>query len=185
MKKINIQKLERYSLSDSDIRRTLKPNKVNIIEYENLPKYSHIDDLFKGSNVNYCVLFIPENEKENSGHWTCIIKHKNGQYEYFDSYKDYPPDSEMKWLSKQLKNELHFDRPFLHDLFVHSGVSHITVNHYPFQSQKRGINTCGDHACSRLLHSDLTLEQYWNTIKKSKLSPDVYVTQFIHKLLGK
>ena len=185
MNRKNIKSLEKYSLSDSDIKKALKPNKVNIVEYEKLPKYTHIDDLFAGSDVNYCVLFIPENKKENDGHWTCIIKHPNGEYEYFDSYKEYPPDAEMKWLSKQLKDDLHLNKPFLHDLLVASGVNHVTVNHHPFQSQKQGVNTCGDHTCCRLLHHDLPLEQYWNTIKKSKLNPDVYVTEFIHKILGK
>lgn len=181
----SVQKLERYSLSDTDIKKVLRPNKVNIIEYENLPSYNHIDDLFAGSDVPYCVLFIPEDSKMDRGHWTCIIRHKNGNYEYFDSYKNYPPDSEMKWLSKQLKNELHLNRPFLHDLFVNSGVKHVIVNHYPFQSFKPDINTCGDQVCCRLLHHDLSLNQYWNLIKKSKMKPDEYVTLFIHKILGK
>lgn len=185
MKKLNLQKLEKYSLSDTDIKKALKPNKVNIIQYENLPKYSHIDDLFKGSSVNYCVLFIPENISEDSGHWTCIIKHKNGEYEYFDSYKDYPPDKEMKWLSKQLKKELHFNRPFLHDLLLASKVNHVIVNHYPFQSQKEGENTCGRHTITRLLHSNLTLDEYWNIIKRSKLNPDDFVTQYTYKIIGK
>lgn len=185
MKKINIKKLERYSLSDTDIRKALKPNKINIIEYENLPKYTNINDLFKGSNKKYCVLFIPENEQENSGHWTCIIKHKNGEFEYFDSYKDYPPDSEMKWLSKQLKKELHFDRPFLHDLFLRSEINNVIVNHYPFQSQKNGMNDCGRHTISRLLHNDMTIGQYWNLIKKSGLDADTFVTQYTYNLIGK
>lgn len=185
MNKDLLKKIEAYSLSDTDIKKGLKPLKVSIIEYQHLPKYKHIDELFKKSSGNFCVLFIPENEQENNGHWTCIMKHKNGDYEYFDSYRNMAPDSEMKWLSKQLKNDLHFNKPFLHDLFLDSGIKSVIFNHYPFQSYKQGINSCGRHTVSRLLHKDLNLNDYWKLIKKSGLNPDEYVSEFVYKIIGK
>ncbi|MDR3668882.1 MAG: hypothetical protein P4L35_18775 [Ignavibacteriaceae bacterium] len=62
-------------MSDTDIKKVLRPNKVNIIEYENLPSYNHIDDLFAGSDVPYCVLFIPEDSKmDNIGLVSFVTK---------------------------------------------------------------------------------------------------------------
>ena len=180
-----LKQLEKYSLTDTDIKKVFKGKKINIIQYQNLPKYKHIDELFKHSDFKFCVLFFPENKQENKGHWTCIIKHKNGEYEYFDSYKDYPPDSELKWLSAKLKKELHFERPFLTDLFLRSGVDTIIYNQYPFQSQRNGINTCGDQVCSRLLHSNLSIDDYWKMIKKTGKNPDEFVTTLIYNIIGK
>lgn len=181
----NIKALEKYSLSDADIRKAFKGKKINIVEYQNLDKYNNIDELFANSDFNFCVMFFPENEAESSGHWTCIIKHTNGQYEYFDSYKNYGPDKELKWLSKKLKDELHLNRPLLTNLLNASGVNNVIVNHYPFQSLKPGMNDCGREVITRLFNSNLTLDEYWKKIKQSGLSPDAYVTNFTYNILGK
>ena len=180
-----LQNKEKYSLSDKDIKKAFKPKKINIIQYQDLPKYNSIDELFKGSDYTFCVMFFPENLKENSGHWTCIIKHTNGKYEYFDSYKDYGPDKELKWLSNTLKKELHFTKPFLTELFKKSNIQSIIVNHFPFQSQKNGINTCGREVICRLKFSDLTLQEYWEKIKSTKMNPDEFVTVYTYHFLRK
>ena len=181
-----LKKIEKYSLSQSDIYKVFKPKTINIILYEDLNKYETIDEIFKGSSFNHCVMFFPENKQENNGHWTCIIKHLNNTYEYFDSYKNYPPDSERKWLSKQLIDELHLQQPLLKDLFNRSGVKSVIFNHLPFQAMKPNIDDCGRHACCRLLNSNLTITQYWNMIKKSKWkNPDEYVSFTIYEIIGK
>ena len=180
-----IKKLEKYSLTDTDIKKVFKPQKVNIVQYQDLDNFSHIDDLFKNSSFNFCVMFFPENEAKNSGHWTCIIKHKNGKYEYFDSYKDYPPDSEKKWLSDQLIKDLHIEKPLLKELFKGSGIDKVVFNPHPFQSQKEGVNDCGRHVCSRLMFHDMELNDYWKMIKDSTMNPDTFVTVLISKILGK
>jgi len=192
MKK-NIKKLLQYSLSNTDINHVFKPNKINIIEYQNLSKYQHIDDLFNNSSFNNkCVLFMPENLSGNIGHWLCIMKHKNGKYEYFDSYKDpddngvYEPDEEPReWLSEKLRKHLNIDRPVLTDLFLRSGVNSVICNPYPFQMESPLINDCGRHVCCRLLHSNLSLKQYWNMIKKSGMNPDDFVTNYIYNIIHK
>ena len=181
----NIKQLIQYSLSDTDIRDVFKPKKVNIVEYPTLSKVGHIDDLFKDSSYNFCVVFIPENLAGDQGHWTLVLKHTNGDYEYFDSYRNYGPDSEQKWLSKKLLKALKIDGPELTELFLRSNVNEVIVNHYSFQAMKQGINTCGDHVATRALYRNLSLDDYWKLIKQSGMSPDVFVTEKIYKLLGK
>lgn len=183
MNKLN--KLIHYSLSDADIRNVFKPKKVNIVEYPTLSEIRHIDDLFKNSNVNFCVIFIPENLAGNQGHWTLIIKHLNGDYEYFDSYKNYGPDSEQKWLSKKLLKALKVNGPELTDLFLRSGVNEVVINHYPFQAMKPGVNTCGDQVCARAIYRHLSLDNYWKLIKQSGKSSDDFVAELTYKIIGK
>ena len=170
-------------MSDADIKKVFKPKNINIVEYQKLPKYKHIDELL--INEPYCVLFFPENDESTEGHWTCIIKHANNQYEYFDSYKNYTPDKEQKWLTKEVKKHLHITSPFLTDLFNRSNIKTVICNPYPFQSQKDGICTCGKHVCSRLIFYQLPLTKYWDIIKHSKINPDRFVSILIYKILGK
>ena len=181
----NIKRIESYSLSDKDIRKVFKPNRINIVEYQNLNNYDHIDDLFKNSDYTFCVMFFPENEQKSYGHWTCILKHENGKYEYFDSYANYKPDSERKWLTDQLIKNLHEENPLLTEFFLRSSILKIIINPYPLQSTRNGVNDCGDHVCCRLLHRDMNLNQYWEMIKQSRMNPDKYVSLFIYKILGK
>jgi hypothetical protein len=188
----NISKLLAYSLTDADMRKVFKPKKINIILYQDLEKYKHIDELFQKSNFNFCILFFPENEAGNIGHWIGILKHKNKTYEYFDPYKDdkgkdgiYTPDEERKWLSKKIIKKLDLEQPVLTNLFISSGVDSIMCNPYPFQEEANGINNCGRHVCCRLKHSNLSIDEYWNLIKKSGKNPDIYVTEYIYKLIKK
>jgi hypothetical protein len=188
----DIKKLLAYSLTDVDMRKVFKPKKINIILYQDLEKYKKIDDLFKNSNFNYCILFFPENEAGNVGHWIGILKHTNGTYEYFDPYEDvkgkdgiYTPDEERKWLSKKIIKKLELEEPALTNLFIASGVKSIMCNPYAFQEEANGISTCGRHICCRLKHSKLTIDEYWNMIKKSGNNPDVFVTEYIYKLIKK
>lgn len=188
----DIVKLLSYSLTDSDMKKVFKPKRINIVLYQDLEKYKHIDDLFKKSNFNHCILFFPENEQGNVGHWIAIIKHKNGTYEYFDPYKDvkgkdgiYTPDEEKKWLSKKIIRKLNIEQPTLTNLFIESGITSIMCNPYPFQEEKQGINTCGRHVCCRLLHSNLTIDEYWNFIQKSAKNPDIFVCEFIYNIIKK
>lgn len=188
----NIKQLLQYSLTDSDMRKVFSPKRINIILYQDLEKYKHIDDLFKNSSFKYCILFFPENMSGDVGHWIGILKHKNSIYEYFDPYKDtigkdgiYTPDEERRWLSEKIIKKLQLNEPALTNLFINSGVESIMCNPYPFQSEKVGINTCGSHVCCRLKHSNLTIDEYWELIKKSKKDPDIYVTEYIHGILNK
>lgn len=188
----DIRKLLSYSLTDTDMRKVFKPKRTNIILYQDLDKYKHIDDLFKNSDNTNCILFFPENENGNIGHWIGILKHTNGTYEYFDPYKDmkgkdgiYTPDEERKWLTRNIIKKLNLEQPTLTNLFINSGVKTIMCNPYPFQEEKEGINTCGRHVCCRILHSKLTIDEYWDLVKKSGKNPDIFVSEFIYKIIKK
>jgi hypothetical protein len=80
---------------------------------------------------------------------------------------------------------LELEEPALTNLFIASGVKSIMCNPHPFQEEANGISTCGRHVCCRLKHSKLTIDEYWNMIKKSGKNPDVFVTEYIYKLIKK
>src|SRR5277367_309500 len=68
-----------YALSGHDIMRLLK-DKTNIISYNDLYNINNIDEILKFGS---CVILY--NTAENSGHWCCILTHKN-KIEFFDPY---------------------------------------------------------------------------------------------------
>ena len=187
----SIQKLLNYSLSDLDIKHIFKPKKMNIILYQDLNKYKHIDDLFKKSDFSNCFLFFPENEAGDVGHWIGILKHSKNSYEYFDPYRDikgdgiYEPDEERKWLNDKILKKLHLEHKLLTNLFLRSGINTIVCNPYPFQQEKDNISTCGKHVACRLMHSHMTIDEYWKMVEKSKENPDIFVCNIIYKIIKK
>jgi hypothetical protein len=205
MKALN--KLVRYALSDSDIEKVMQRSlgdPVAIVEYQRLSNYGHIDELWAEYKHKFCVMFFPENDAGNVGHWTCIIKHRNNTYEYFDSYRnyrnlhsdtglqhvndyEYHPDDEKAWLSPMLINKLQIEKPMLTDLFLRSGINTVICNPYPFQKESPDINDCGRQVCLRLINHSMALPQYWNYViqNRGKLTTDQFITKMIFRILEK
>lgn len=143
------------SLSSTDISKFLN-GKANIIAYDTLHKYNHIDQLL-GKYGSCVILFLT---KPNYGHWTCVFNNINGAIEFFDSY-GFKPDSELKYIDKNFRNISYQNYPYLDALLYDSG-RNIEYNDHQFQSKKPNHNTCGRWVCLRLLFKDLTLEEFSN-----------------------
>jgi hypothetical protein len=69
-------------LSDAKVKAALGPD-AKILKYSELKGYESIDDLLP--NINDFVINLLE-DRENSGHWTCLSKLPDGSYYYFNSY---------------------------------------------------------------------------------------------------
>jgi hypothetical protein len=173
----SLKQVEEYALSDEDIEKIL--GKTFIFSYPYLDDVNSIDDVFdsKGRSI---MLFLTENE--NTGHWCCMIK-KNNEIHYFDPY-GVKPEGEKKWLSKEKLEELDQEKPVLTKLFRKSGCA-IFFNDYCFQKEQKGINSCGRHCATRLLYKDLSLEEYYDMIKESGLTPDEFVSKITFQILKK
>ena len=92
---MNLQDIEKTSLSDIDIYNKLKC-KTNVLLYRELRDITQIEQILKDNSV-----ILYEN-KPKSGHWICIIRYlKNNRptLEFFDSYGFFP-DDEKKLISK-------------------------------------------------------------------------------------
>lgn len=75
MSKINIP------LSSDKVKTALGPN-TRILKYSDLKQFNTIQDLLPNKN-DFVILLIED--KQDSGHWTCIMNTNKGYY-YFNSY---------------------------------------------------------------------------------------------------
>jgi len=174
----NIKELEAYALGDDDLRNILGSD-ISIIPYANLNDVNNIDEIF--DNKGRAIILFATSEP-NVGHWLCL--HKNGdEIEYFDPYGNCI-DCNRKWLTKSKLIELHEDKPVLMKLLKASG-KNVYYNSYAFQEDGNNINTCGKHCAVRLLFKNLNLDEYLDMIKKSNLSPDVFVSKYIFNIIKK
>jgi len=174
---MNLQKIENYSLSDSDIKKIC--GKTNIIPYPKLSNYNNIDDLF--DDLGRCILlFLTVND--HTGHWIAMIK-KGNRIDYFDPYGT-APDSDKSWISKNKLIGLGEDKPLLIDLFKKSGYK-IYYNCYPFQKDKVGINDCGRWCAIRLLFYKKSLPEFYEMVKNSGLDNDEFISKLSFSILKK
>jgi hypothetical protein len=104
--------------------------------------------------------------------------------EYFDPYGGYKPDGESKWISPAKLREFGQASKHLTQLLNNSPYK-VVSNHYPFQSEKNDMNTCGRHCLTRLYFKHLSLPKYIKIVKGTGLTPDEFVTGFTYNLIGK
>jgi len=91
---ISNNKLKEIIADPIDDREIKHENKeIRIISYNELEKYTTIDELLPDSKEHLMLLY--QTDSESSGHWTCLVRNDDNIY-YFDSYGK-PIDEPMKW----------------------------------------------------------------------------------------
>jgi len=177
---INYETIEEYPLGDDDIRKILG-NNINIIAYPELDNYNDVDEIFDDQN-RVIILFLTTDK--NTGHWLCLHKDKQDNIFYFDPYGE-GIDKNKKWLTRSKLEELNQDKISLLRLLKNTANNGVYYNTYDFQDDRKGINTCGRHCCVRLLYKDLDLDDYYDMIKKSNLTPDQFVSKITFNIIKK
>jgi hypothetical protein len=167
-----------YPLSDGDINRLLSPD-PKILIYSDLENMGSINEIF--DPMGRCMLLYPVSS-EYSGHWVCLIKHKD-RLEFFDPYGK-APDTELKWIGKAKRREFNVEEPTLTRLLKESGEK-VSYNSHDFQEDEQSVNTCGRHCVVRLMFKDMSLDEYRKMIKESGLSPDEFVSGITYLKLQK
>ena len=156
----NIEEIKEYPLSDDDIHKYLPSAKI--ILYNELQTYDDIRQLLPNPGDYFIFLY---QDSPNSGHWCCVIRHKN-EIEFFDPYGKYP-DSELKWVSADVRGGLGIHDRYLTKLFDVCPFN-IVYNDEDYQQEKEGVNTCGRHVVYRCMNKKLSLEQYHKLMKDQK-----------------
>lgn len=174
---MSLEQIEGYALGDDDIAKMLP--KTNIFTYPYLKQVKHIDEIFDNEG-RAVMLYLTEND--HTGHWVGLLR-KPDHIEFFDPYGE-KPDDELKWVSGGKREELGITQPYLTKLLRQSEVP-VIYNKVPFQKEGDSIETCGRHTASRLLFSHLSLPEYYDMIKKSKLSADDFVAGLTFPLIRK
>jgi hypothetical protein len=86
-----VENVEKYPLSDSDIRKIIG-SKTKIIKFSQLANYNSIEQLLPHNGAYLVLLF---ESAMNSGHWTALLRY-NDTIEFFDSYGGEPHDI-LRW----------------------------------------------------------------------------------------
>jgi hypothetical protein len=163
---------------------------VKIIEYPQLEKYNNILDIFDGSGR--CVLFFTEDEDGSSyvGHWQCVFRNGN-IINFFDSYGLFP-DKVESYLNQKLRLKFNENKPLLMPLLKNASERGYKVlyNNVKLQEMKHNVDTCGDYVASRLMHKNLSNDQYISFLdelkKQFKVNTyDEAVGEYIAQFIGK
>jgi hypothetical protein len=140
---LDLEKIEKTPMSDSDIRAYLP--RAKIVVYSDLKKLSNIQELLPNEK-DYA--FLLYEWKPLSGHWTALLR-DGDTVEVFDAY-GVGIDRELKWLPYHMRKMLGEDVPLLKGLIKRSGFKPIW-NKMPFQSSNPSIETCGRWSVWRVL----------------------------------
>jgi hypothetical protein len=169
-----------YALGENDIKKMIPT--LNVISYPELLEAKSIDDVFdyKGRLI---LLYLTLDQ--STVHWVCLLKLRNSNIiEYFDPYGNYKPDGESKWISTEKQKEFGQYSKKLTQLLDESPYE-IKSNAYPFQKDKRDMNTCGRHCVTRLYFKHLDLPGYIKLVESTGLPADDFVSAFTYNLIGK
>ena len=179
MDKEQLEQIEEKPMGDNDIK-TYFPG-AKIILYNELNDMDHIDELLPNEK-SYAFMLIEDSP--NKGHWVSLDKLKN-QINFFDSYGG-APDSQLKWISMDKREQLGQEEKKLTQLLKSSGYK---VNYNPVKYQEKGddIQTCGRHCCMRIkqMMDGKDLDDYLNFMNNTKKSTgmdyDEIVSFFIRR----
>jgi len=119
-----------------------------------------------------CIVLVPV-DSNTSGHWTALWynEHENALH-FFDSY-GFTLDQEIPYSHMEdVKERLLQQR--IAQFQKESGCSY-TVNRYKLQTQQADDQTCGRHACCRILFDFLSDEEYAQMLMNQKWTPDQIV----------
>lgn len=153
---------------------------VNIILYEDLPKYKTIESALGKQGL--IILYPVKNSTH--GHWTCVFRNPNDNKIYFfDSY-GYVPDDQLGFMSnKAIK---HFDpRDFMYlTKLLYNTDREIDYNNYQFQSDDPNVTTCGYWCLARLSFRNLNSEEFYDLFHKERgVNPDYLVQYYVNYLM--
>lgn len=161
-----IEEVER-PLSDTDLKRAFN-YQVNLILYNELQNYRSINDLLDP----FGRAIILYEWADNQGHWTGLHRTVEG-IEFFDPY-GYVPDDERKFIPKRFWKHGYLTR-LLSDASNRGDSIH--YNQYPFQSNNEAVATCGRWVTLRLLHPELSIDQFAKLFfHREQLLNDLVVT---------
>ena len=174
-----VQAIERYPLSDDDVRKVLGKG-CKIIRYGDLDQYQTLEQLLP-KPIDYVVLLYES--RRDRGHWVCVLRYTD-VFEYVDSYGVYP-DKQLLWTPVKLRHLLDQEEPYLTVLFNRTN-NDVIYNTIEYQKMTDDVATCGSHVCHRvyrMLYDNMDLHHYYKYMKaikdKSGYSYDRIVAMWI------
>lgn len=169
-------------LTDADLERYFGSGKNSeVMKYNELVNYRTIDDLLP-LPIDFRIILVEE--RKNVGHWICVLKYKD----IIESFNSYGKDiDKQKDMFGAIKNRLlgqHTD--YLTKLVNKSDYKYV-INKIPYQSSKKGVNTCGRWCILRVIAMKdlfMDLEAFKKMVIKGcddlRVEPDALVSIWIN-----
>lgn len=174
-----IKALMATELSQTDIQHCIPG--VPVTSYSDLASKT-LNDILDSEGRGIIYFEEASTPQGEQGHWLAVLRGGDGVL-VFDPYggiRD-PWYLDHTWLKPGMENKLHESRPELVQLIIDAGLK-TTYNTHRLQKMAPGINTCGRHCVSRLLHSQMDNHAY-TTWALTGGNADVKVTLFTQPLL--
>lgn len=169
-------------LTDGDLERYFGSGKNSeVMKYNELANYRTIDDLLPLS-IDFRIILVEE--RNNVGHWICVLKYKD----IIESFNSYGKNiDKQKDMFGTIKNKLLGQQTdYLTNLVKKSDYKYV-INKTPFQSSKKGINTCGRWCILRIIAMKdlfMDLEAFKKMVIKGcddlNVEPDALVSIWIN-----
>jgi hypothetical protein len=168
-----------FALGGNDIYKYLN-GKIKVLEYKEIRKYKDIDSLLKPFD-KVAILYPWKVEPDGGlfGHWVGLMKNKNGNVEYFNSYGSFLENGVMKNIDVNFKKRHGEDFKYLTYLLY---ISDYKVEYNPKTLQSSDSNTCGRWVLYRLLRDDLTIEQFNKLFTKNKIKNDIKILNLVYNI---
>ena len=149
-------------LSAEDLLKAV-PGSV-FYRYPDLRKFRSIDELLPSPTS---VVFILYETEPNSGHWTSLLRDKEGTICFTDPY-GLCVDQELRFVKPEERRALHEDRPILLSLLVKGNKTgeNWEFSKYDYQSKDPRVQDCGRWAILRALKRNLSSDEFHAWITK-------------------
>ena len=158
---------EKIPTNNENLKLICKPANVDFIVYDDLVKYSSIEDVLDDKDAVFILLQIHNSDgsTEAIGHWVLLLR-RDEKIEYFDPLGHSHDD-------KFVIHITHEDPKILTKLLQGHNV---IVNRYKFQKFEKQINVCGLHCACRVFFRGIPLDEYYKLMTSVyKKDPDLIV----------
>jgi hypothetical protein len=166
-----------YALSSEDLKK-ICPD-ISVMLYPEVNRFRSLDQLFSSRRDKPIALLYEE--QPSYGHWTALIKHGPGQYEFFDPYA-MKPDSELKFIPKEYRMQSgQWDAHLLS--LINSAPGTTVWSNKQMQSKSPNIATCGRWVSLRCKFRRMPLQDFRKMFLGTQWSPDQLATGFSNMFL--
>ena len=160
------------ALSDRQIIDVLAAHglRTHVVEFADIPRYRTPTDLLAGDEA--VVIYVRTGP--SFGHWTTLFR-RGAELEVFDS-AGAAIDQDLLFLPPAERVALHETQPFLLEMLEDPArnTEQVEVNGMRYQRLTDAVNTCGRHVIVRLLHRNLSSEQYDAFMRGAKRRGETY-----------
>lgn len=159
-----------------------------MIDYPSLARVRRLEELLDNPQHAAAILFVTNRMPGGGqmGHWLALFQRSDGTVVFFDPYGKMP-DTHRAWLSPSARTDLGEVSPLLMPLIEDFGRrgGEVVASPEKVQADKPSISTCGRHVAYRIIHRDLSDDEYWREVSAIPgISRDRYVTLVTEGLLA-